>query len=408
MADLLPATRALLMELLEGLEKDDDDLPELRVAEPGRSGSRYWLHGKKRRSFPGRRPFAQFDELRAARLIRRLRAERAAGTFYAFTSEAFQVRDRIRRAESPQPVRVRPSVPPPEFLAARSRLEILRHLAQSARDRLVALVQASSIETFQNEPGSGVVFIPINRHSWNPLPRDAVPLLGEARRATDIWLSAVRLVVVSAAVEHLPEVDEHADMLLQVVLRNADARGPPAGSLAEVTDAIGDTVAAQLALIEGLPGSVESPATLVVPDTNALLHDPAIEDWAVGDEPASIVICHQVTAELDAKKMSANRPVAEKATQLIRRFKEYARRGDTFEGVVLAGKRSLRELPFSPDISQMPDQLDVDHADDRILATALHLSALHLSSRVVLVTRDRNLQNKARFWRLPAVDVADL
>lgn len=106
--------------------------------------------------------------------------------------------------------------------------------------------------------------------------------------------------------------------------------------------------------------------------------------------------------------MSTNRPVAEKAMQLIRRFKEYARRGDTFEGVVLAGKRSLRELPFSPDASQMPGELDSDHADDRILATALHLSALHLNSRVVLVTRDRNLQNKARFWRLPAVDVADL
>jgi hypothetical protein len=31
-----------------------------------------------------------------------------------------------------------------------------------------------------------------------------------------------------------------------------------------------------------------------------------------------------------------------------------------------------------------------------------------LTSRVILVTRDRNLQNKAGFFQLPAVDVAEL
>jgi rRNA-processing protein FCF1 len=36
------------------------------------------------------------------------------------------------------------------------------------------------------------------------------------------------------------------------------------------------------------------------------------------------------------------------------------------------------------------------------------LTATHLSSRIVLVTRDRNLRNKARRYAVPAVDVSRL
>jgi len=152
-------------------------------------------------------------------------------------------------------------------------------------------------------------------------------------------------------------------------------------------------------LIDGLPGAV---------DTNALLQDPALEDWVLGDEPATIVVPQQVVAELDSKKVDGNERIARKAESLIRRFREYGRRGDTLSGVKLSNNRLFRELPLTPDMSAMPESLDPAHPDDRILATAVALSARHISSRVVLVTRDRNLQNKARMLAIPAVDVSEL
>lgn len=92
MTELLPATQELLVEVLDGLDPADEHLPELRVGNPGRSGSRYWLYGFKNRSFEGRRPFAQFDELRVAGLLRKLR-KTESGTFFAFTPAAFRFRD---------------------------------------------------------------------------------------------------------------------------------------------------------------------------------------------------------------------------------------------------------------------------------------------------------------------------
>ena len=183
-----------------------------------------------------------------------------------------------------------------------------------------------------------------------------------------------------------------------------EAGGPPSFKFYELRD---NLLSRQLHLIDRLPGAVETPELLIVPDTNALLADPALAQWVLGDEPATIVVPQQVVAELDRKKAEGNEKVAKKADSIIRRFREYGRRGDTLAGVKLVGKRLFKELPDSPDMSLVPD-LDPNHADDRILASAVAISAAHTSSRVVLVTRDRNLQNKARLRGLVAIDVSDI
>jgi predicted ribonuclease YlaK len=69
--------------------------------------------------------------------------------------------------------------------------------------------------------------------------------------------------------------------------------------------------------------------------------------------------------------------------------------------------RASREVSLHPDMSEFRE-LDAAHADDRILATALVLAYRELQSTVLLITRDRNLADKARQFELPAVDVADV
>lgn len=406
MSDLLPATRVLLLEILEGLDRADATLPELRVSDPGRLGSRYWLHGTQRRPFAGHRPFAQFDELRAAGLLRKLRTE-GTDTYFAFTPQAFDLRDRIVNQRSPSTARrQRPSQPPPELSAAEDRLSVLRSQHAETRAALIGLAELSRITEFRNSPGSGIVYVPINPWTWDPLPAGALPALGAARAHAEAWLTLARAVIAAAAPEHLTDVDSESDVLRSVYIRDSSGKAP-ARNAAGVIQAVDAALSKQLQIIERLPGAVEPGALLVIPDTNALLQDPALEDWVLGDETAWVVIAQQVVTELDAKKVDGNDKVRAKAETLIRRFREYGRRGDTLAGVKLAGNKMFRELPLAPDMTLVPS-LDPAHADDRILASALHLAALRLTSRVVLVTRDRNLQNKARFFRLPAVDVAEL
>jgi rRNA-processing protein FCF1 len=411
--DLLAGTKQLLLELVGDLDQADSHLPTVRIAGPGRHGVRCWHWGAQKRELDGRKQPAQFDELRAAGYLRELRKGNNSGeVFYAFTPAAFQLRDQELRRSAPSPARTRPVDPPPEITDALCGSVRLRQLAEAARDSLLALAKVSPINTFRNDPSSGVVIIPRNPFSWRELSREDIPLLGAARHNTEAWLDGARRVLAVAAPEHLGQFDELADDLRTLYIRGEDSTGPNRGSQERIGDDAQDAVNLQLGLIERLPGAVEPSRLIVMPDTNALLQDPAIEDWVLveGNEPVTIVIAQIVVTELDRKKIDGNASVARKAESLIRRFDEYGRRGDTLapDGVRLRGSVRFRELPLAPNMSLMPGGLDPAHADDCALAAAISLTATHLSSRIVLVTRDRNLRNKARRYAVPAVDVSRL
>jgi hypothetical protein len=410
---LLPATEDLLVEVLEGLTAQDPALPELRAGKPGRNGSRYWLYGKTKKTFSGRRPFSQFDELRTAGMLRRLRTDKQTGTYYAFTPQAFAYRDRLIQQRSGEARttadRRRPDNPPPEFSGAESRLEILRKLEAKARQDLDSLIDVSSLtKTVENDPNSGVVFIPLHPWRWLPLEAASRPVLGRAKRSLEVWLEAGNLTLATAGPEHLEQFNEASETLRRYIDRSEKASGPPSGDIDSARARAHELLHEQLQILDALPAAHEAGQTLVVPDTNALLTDPAIEDWQLGTEACTVVIVPQVQSELDEKKVGGNDQIKTRAASLIRRFREYGRRGDTFEGVPLAESRFLREIPVQAGNESAPNWLDVTHRDDRILVSALSLAAQHLTARLVVVTRDRNMQNKARMLQLPAVDVADL
>lgn len=409
MRDLLPNTRDLLVLLLDGLDQNTPNLPEIRMGKGSRSGCRFWHYGKQKKAFDGRRPAAEFEELRAQGLLRKLRVDPSTGTYFAFTPEAFRERDAILKAAratdaDPNPARDRPTSPPPELQSARSRVEVLGDLQHTAKSNLRSLLEASVVDD-RYPPGSGVITpYPWN---WKQLAPQDRPLLGAARNAAERWLEAARITLNVAGPEHRGEFDDLTETIRRAYIRSTDSYGPVSEHLAGNIEAVEQAVDKQFTLIEELPGTHETPRLILVPDTNALLQDPEIEDWEVGSSSCEFLIVSQVQAELDAHKNS-DRKTAGKAAKLIRKFKEYSRRGDTLEGVILAGSTSFREIPIKPDMALAPDWLDPGEADDRILAAALGIASKAPSCTVVLVTRDRGLQNKARSAGLPAVDVDDL
>jgi rRNA-processing protein FCF1 len=409
MVDLLPSTRELLVALLDGLDENTPNLPEVRMGKGGRSGRRFWHYGAQKKAFEGRRPAAEFEELRVHGLLRKLRVDQSTGTYFAFTPDAFRERDAILRAENTEEsgssrARQRPDTPPPELLSARSRLDVLGQLLEEAKSALRALLEVSVVED-RFAPDSMV--ITPHPWKWKQLAAGDRPLQGTARTAGERWLETAGVTLDVAGPEHRGKFDRLSDTIQRIYIRGADDNGPVSETTAGNLGAVEQDIDEQFALIQELPGAHEPPCRILVPDTNALLQDPEIEQWEVGDDNSEIVIVSQVQAELDSHKNS-DRKTSQKAEKLIRKFKEYGRRGNTLVGVPLAGRRQLREVPLNPDMSLAPSWLDASEADDRILAAALEIASKAPNSVVVLVTRDRGLQNKARAAELPAVDVNDL
>lgn len=156
-------------------------------------------------------------------------------------------------------------------------------------------------------------------------------------------------------------------------------------------------------LLADLPAAHGDGGWLLVPDTNALLFKPDLETWRPPGGAWTVVLVPQVLRELDAVKMRRG-DVADKAAGVIRRVKEYARRGDTFKGVPIADSLSLREVAVDADMGDTLPWLRAGHGDDELLAGVLELRCQDLSAVVALASRDRNLQNNARLARCLYLD----
>jgi len=147
---------------------------------------------------------------------------------------------------------------------------------------------------------------------------------------------------------------------------------------------------------------------VIVPDTNALLFNPDIQNWSFDSiEQFSIVLMPTVLSELDKLKMdSRSESVRQKSEKLIRQIKEYKRRGKLTEGVpIVKNKIQLVAIAVEPIISASLSWLDLEHSDDdRLLASCFEIMRRMLNSQVILSTRDINLQNKAEFAHLSFVE----
>ena len=138
---------------------------------------------------------------------------------------------------------------------------------------------------------------------------------------------------------------------------------------------------------------------MLLPDTNALIASPALQDWRFRVFPKfNILLVPTVLSELDAHSYGhRNEDVRRKARKVIRQVKEYRRRGSLADGVdLVAGSTRLFATAVEPRVSDALPWLDATSMDDRILASLVEAVRTHPRSVVALVTGDINLQNKGR------------
>jgi PIN domain len=290
---------------------------------------------------------------------------------------------------------------PKTWTRAPGAVEDLRSLAVDLPTQLDAVIAQARIERrFEEDPASPVRIVTWDLWKWG-FPADATPARRAAGRLLDRWVELARRLLAAAAPETVADFDEHVSVLQAPVDLSSSADGPGAADSAVATARVQAGLAAQLELLEGVLGTDAGEALWLVPDTNALLTNPALEEWE-GDLPATIVIVPQVMRELDRHKLHHPKPeLQEKARKLIRLFEEYSRRGDTLEEAVpVTGKLTYRDVVIDADMRTTLPWLRPDNADDQILASVLELRWHHPHRSITLVTEDQVLRNKARRARV--------
>lgn len=188
-----------------------------------------------------------------------------------------------------------------------------------------------------------------------------------------------------------------------LILRTIEQQHTCCQTTQEAFDRASEALLTQINLLKHLYDP-STDATAYIPDTNALLYNPVLENWAFdGIQAFTLILLSTILSELDALKINhRNEAVRQKAETLIRQIKEYRRRGNLTEGVpLLKGTSTILAVATEPDMENSLPWLDATNNDDRFLAAVIEVMRLRPRSAVILVSRDINVQNKAAFTSIP-------
>lgn len=286
-----------------------------------------------------------------------------------------------------------------------SMIDLLRAHANRICEEGIRLIGNFSAMHPVNTPGDSVVRIsPSGNQFWNDLPPEGkqiqVKLLPEIDRFSEL---------VRALTRNLPKnIQNDMQGSLETIRRSVEQeRTTWWESRDEAVDGFRSLIEKIINTLENYCNGSTGEA-LAIADTNALIHNPGIEHWHFEDvERFTIVLTPTVLSELDRHKINhKNQQVREKASSVIRRIKEYRRRGSLHDGVVVVrGRVDLRSIAKEPNMAQSLSWLDSANADDRFLASAIDVMRADLATRAFIVTSDINLQNKAGMAGLPFREV---
>jgi len=300
---------------------------------------------------------------------------------------------------------VKAAEPAPE---PRSGLDHLHALIGDARQRLHALVELSTVSYDDVNASGGAFFIGWNKWQWGPLPADAQPHVGFARKAVERLTEFAEAATAAAAPDRLEGLRATARVFMRVIEQPNGSlpNGAPGRDRAEIASKIDKQLDDYRDTLGVLPSAHGGDERLLVADTSALLDRPDLQNWRIDGSTWTVVLMPTVLSELDERKRDPR--TRDAAQTVIRQIEEFDRRGDTLTGVPLSGNLQFREIPVTPDMSRTLPWLRSDVADDVIVAGALELTWADLTAQIALAASDRNVRNKARLAGLGVVKPTEL
>jgi rRNA-processing protein FCF1 len=279
-----------------------------------------------------------------------------------------------------------------------SMLEILEGEINNIKDTLKELLNHSSIKKmYLNVPGFS---LPPGYHDWQPLNEESQQLQSKAKEVYNHYSEIINNLLRKQPKNNIKKIEQSEKDINSIIEQNKHTF---LKNTQEALNKIKESFEIQKEVLYSLY-SPDGKIPIYVPDTNALLKNPVIENWSFPDcQKFKILLTSTVLSELDKLKIEhRNEGVREKSEKIIKQIKEYRRRGKLHDGVTIKKDIiKLFTLPTEPSMKEIPDSLDEHNNDDRIIATMLEIVRKYPRSYVILVTRDINLQNKADYWLIP-------
>ena len=285
-----------------------------------------------------------------------------------------------------------------QSVASRLRLDL-----DSLTQRLVDLIQKLPVE--RRDLGGDGVFIVAPEYYWGEPSVDQLKIQLDIKRDYEEWFEVFGSVFARAT-DDLNRRIQKADHRLRnwIELRsNWSLELDPASNKRSLQGDVKDLIEILEVIAAGDPAP-----PIIIPDTNAIVSrpDPVKYRSIAGGSEFIFLLLPTVLAELDSlKNLHRNPEFREKVYKTIKRIKGWRNQGSLRHGTTVNGDIIVKAVAVEPNMHHTLTWLDEENRDDRIIASVLEVQSSYPNARVVLVTEDVNLLNKADLARMESTDM---
>ena len=273
----------------------------------------------------------------------------------------------------------------------------LRQQLQDIEKRMMNLLDVSTTHS-RSDPASSIIVIG-PPYGWDKANARQEQLQFEIKESYLTWFEQFSLLFRNAPKVVQKRIEETNKFVVQWIEREINWDIKP--TIEENKQKFREKVQVFYQRIPDVPDNCE---VILVLDTNALIVSPEPSSYSqvAGKDKYQFVIVATVLGELENLKVRVHDiTFRNKVKSVIKRIKGWRKQGNLLQGVTVNKTVTVKAEAPEPDFKETLHWLDSSNKDDRIIASVLEIQRAQPSAKVVLVTSDINLQNKAEMASLP-------
>lgn len=270
-------------------------------------------------------------------------------------------------------------------------------------DRIADLVRELPIEHFDHDSGSVVFMYP--DYYWGEATSEQLNDQLAIKRDYEEWFDIFKSVFAQATDDLNRRIKEADSRVRQWIELKSN------WSISRDRAAIEEKLRADVKLFYGMLAILDANgpgATILIPDTNAIIGEPSPIHYKniASADTFVLLLLPTVLAELDELKVNHRNPdFRKKVNKVITRIKGWRNQGGLREGVTVDRTIKVKAVASEPKMGKTLSWLDENNRDDRIIASVLEVQTTYPNARIVLVTGDVNLSNKADVARIETAEL---
>lgn len=240
-----------------------------------------------------------------------------------------------------------------------------------------------------------IIHIGFPEYYWGETPTAQLKEQLEIQRQYDTWFDTFKFLFFDAPDDLNKKIDE-ADQLLRNWI-GLGSNWSISYNRTENEERLRSDAKRFLDLLAVLEGDGSS-EVILIPDTNAIIREPDPSRYQAITRCKAFVflLIPTVLTELDSLKTNHQcNDFRKKVRKVIARIKGWRNQGHLPNGVTVSGSITVRSIAAEPNMELAPGWLNSNTPDDKIIASVFNVHTRFPSARVVLVTGDINLMNKA-------------